>query len=43
MELSPKYIEKDDAGSFKKQTKKWQPENRPCRLRKTYIPHVRFI
>ena len=29
--------------SFKKQIKKWNPENFPCRLCKTYIQHVGFI
>ena len=35
--------ELDDVNSFKTQIKKWQPENCPCRLCKTYIPHVGFI
>ena len=29
--------------AFKKEIKKWKPENCPCRLCKTYIPHVGFI
>ena len=29
--------------SFKEQIKKWNPENCPCRLCKTYIQHVGFI
>ena len=35
--------ELDDVNSFKTQIKKWQPENYPCRLCKTYIPQVGFI
>ena len=35
--------ELDDVNSFKTQIKKWQPENCPCRLCKTYIPQVGFI
>ena len=33
----------DDFNSFKTQIKEWQPENCPCRLCKTHIPHVGFI
>ena len=29
--------------TFKKEIKKWKPENCPCGLCKTYIPHVGFI
>ena len=29
--------------SFNEQIKKWNPENRPCRLCKTYSQHVDFI
>ena len=32
-----------DIHAFKKEIKKWKPENCPCRLCKTYIPHVGFI
>ena len=32
-----------DFHAFKKEIKKWKPENCPCRLCKTYIPHVGFI
>ena len=32
-----------DIYAFKKEIKKWKPENYPCRLCKTYIPHVGFI
>ena len=32
-----------DIHAFKKEIKKWRPENRTCRLCKTYIPHVGFI
>ena len=32
-----------DIHAFKKEIKKWKPENYPCRLCKTYIPHVGFI
>ena len=35
--------ELDDVSSFKTQIKKWQSENCPCRLCKTYIPQVGFI
>ena len=33
----------DIIDAFKKEIKKWKPENCPCRLCKTYIPHVCFI
>ena len=29
--------------TFKKEVKKWKPEDCPCRLCKTYIPHVGFM
>ena len=32
-----------DIHAFKKEIKKWKPENCPCRLCKTYIPRVGFI
>ena len=32
-----------DIHTFKKEIKKWKPENCPCRLCKTYIPYVCFI
>ena len=32
-----------DIHAFKKEIKKWNPENCPCSLCKTYIPHVGFI
>ena len=32
-----------DIYAFKKEIKKPRPENYPCRLCKTYIPHVGFI
>ena len=32
-----------DIHAFKKEIKKWKPENCPCKLFKTYIPHVEFI
>ena len=32
-----------DIHVFKEEVKKWKPENCPCRLCKTYIPHVGFI
>ena len=32
-----------DIHAFKKEIKKWKPENYPCRLCKTYIPLVGFI
>ena len=32
-----------DIHAFKKEIKKWKPENYPFRLCKTYIPHVGFI
>ena len=32
-----------DIHAFKKEIKKWKPENCPCRLCKTYISHVGFI
>ena len=32
-----------DIHAFKKEIKKWKPENCPCRLCKTYIQHVGFI
>ena len=35
--------ELDDVKSFKTEIKKWQPENCPCRLCKTYIPQVEFM
>ena len=33
----------DIIDAFKKEIKKWKPENCPCRLCKTYIPHFGFI
>ena len=42
--LVPSTLKKlDDVNSFKTLIKKWQPKNCPCRLCKTYIPHVGFI
>ena len=35
--------ELDDVNSFKTHITKWQPENWPYRLCKSYIPHVGFI
>ena len=32
-----------DIHAFKKENKKWKPKNCPCRLCKTYVPHVGFI
>ena len=32
-----------DIHAFKEELKKWKPENCPCRLCKTYVPHVGFI
>ena len=32
-----------DIHAFKKEIKKWRPENYPCGLCKTYMPHVGFI
>ena len=32
-----------DIHAFKKEIRKWKPENCPCRLCKTYTPHVGFI
>lgn len=38
-----KLKELDDISSFKTQSKKWQPDNCPRRLYKTYVPQVGFI
>ena len=32
-----------DIHAFKKENKKWKPKSCPCRLCKTYVPHVGFI
>ena len=43
-ELVPNNLKRiNSLTSFKEQIKKWNPENCPCRLCKTYIQHVGFI
>ena len=41
--ISDKLKQLVDIHAFKKEIKKWKPENCPCKLFKTYIPHVEFI
>ena len=33
----------DEVSSFKREIKNWIPDECPCRLCKTYIPHVGFV
>ena len=43
-ELVPENLKRiNSLTNFEKQIKKWNPENCPCRLCKTYIQHVGFI
>ena len=42
-ELVPDNLKINSLTSFKEQIKKWNLENCPCRLCKTYIQHVSFI
>ena len=42
--LVPSTLKKlDDVKSFKTQIKKWEPENCPYRLCKTYIPQIHIV
>ena len=41
--ISDKLKQLVDIHAFEKEIKKWKPENCPCKLFKTDIPHVEFI